>query len=163
MPNFRVVPSETGTLRTILPPTFDPARLAVLERDPGFAPTPDAAPGEASYDEVTPEQVRLDVRATAPSIVVVRASFDDGWTATVDGAPSAVVPVDGFLQGVAVPAGDHEVRLTYRDDAVTAGVRAGVAAWAALVLATAVVVGVGVRRRRRVSPTTTPGGEAPPR
>jgi len=164
VPNFRVVPNETGTLRTILPPTFDPARLAVLERDPGFAPTPGAQPGEASYEELTPEQVRLDVRATAPSIVVVRTSFDDGWTATVDGAPAAVVPVDGFLQGVAVPAGDHDVRLTYRDDAVTVGMRAGVAAWAALALAAgAAAVAAGVRRRRRVSPTLTLGDGAPPR
>jgi hypothetical protein len=164
VPNFRVVPSETGTLRTILPPTFDPARLAVLERDPGFSPTPDAEPGEASYDEVTPEEVRIDVRATAPSIVVVRTSFDDGWTATVDGVAAAVVPVDGFLQGVAVPAGDHDVRLTYRDDEVTGGVRAGVAAWVALVLAAgATTVAAGVRRRHQVSPATTPGAGAPPR
>ena len=164
VPNFRVVASETGTLRTILPPTFDPARLAVLERDPGFAPTPDADPGEASYDEITPEQLRIDVRATAPSIVVVRTSFDDGWTATVDGEPVVVMPVDGFLQGVAVPAGYHDVRLTYRDDALTAGVRAGIVAWATLGLAgVAAAVTAGVRRRRRVSPTMTPGGEAPPR
>ena len=164
VPNFRVVRSETGALRTILPPTFDPARLAVLERDPGFAPTPDAEPGEASYDESSPEQVHIEVRATAPSIVVVRTSFDDGWVATVDGAPAAVVPVDGFLQGIAVPAGDHDVRLTYSDEAVTAGVRVGIAAWSALVLvAGAATVLTGVRRRRRVSPTTTPGDEAPPR
>jgi hypothetical protein len=164
VPNFRVVGSETGTLRTVLPPTFDPARLAVLERDPGFAPTPDAVPGEASYDEITPEQVHIDVSASAPSIVVVRTSFDDGWTATVDGRPAAVVPVDGLLQGVAVPAGDHEVGLTYRDEALSAGVRAGVAAWAALAFATAAaLVTAGVSRRRRVSPTPTPGDAAPPR
>jgi hypothetical protein len=163
VPNFRVVTSETGTLRTILPPSFDPARLTVLERDPGFPPTPDAEPGEASYDEITPEQVHIDVRATAPSIVVVRTSFDDGWHATVDGSPAAVMPVDGFLQGVAVPAGDHEVRLSYRDDAVTAGVRAGVTAWTSLVVAAAAALLVaGVRRRLRVSPTATRGDGAPP-
>jgi Bacterial membrane protein YfhO len=163
VPNFRVVPSETGSLRTILPPSFDPASLAVLERAPGFAPTPDAAPGQASYREITPEQVRIDVRATAASILVVRTSFDEGWQATVDGSPAEVVPVDGLLQGVAVPAGDHEVSLTYRDDAVTTGVRAGIAGWAALALAGAIAVVVGLRHRRRVSPTTRPGDAAPPR
>jgi hypothetical protein len=56
------------------------------------------------------------------------------------------------------------VRLTYRDDEVTGGVRAGVAAWVALVLAAgATTVAAGVRRRHQVSPATTPGAGAPPR
>ena len=163
VPNFRVVPSATGTLRTILPPTFDPARLVVLERDPGIEPTPDAEPGEATYLEDSPEDVRIAVRATAPSIVVVRTTFDDGWQATVDGEPAEVVPVDGFLQGVAVPAGDHDVRLTYRDAAVSTGVRAGLVAWS-------VLAGIGLsaftverRRAHRVSRPATRGDAAPPR
>lgn len=165
VPNFRVVPNLTAALRTVLPPTFDPARLAVLERDPGFEPTPDAAPGTATYEEDTPERARLSVVATAPSIVVVRTSFDDGWTATVDGRPAAVLPTDGFLQGVPVPAGEHEVVLTYRDDAVTDGVRAGAVAWSALAVTIAGTWILGRRRRRvggRVS-RPLPADAAPPR
>jgi hypothetical protein len=161
VPNFRVVPSVTGVLRTILPPSFDPARLAVLETDPGLEPTPHAEPGDATYREDSPERVRIGVRATAPSIVVVRSTFDEGWHATVDGAPAAVMPVDGFLQGIAVPEGEHEVLLTYRDPAVTSGVRAGVLAWGLLVLAAA--ASIAWERRRRVSPMARPGGAAPPR
>jgi hypothetical protein len=85
VPSFRVVPNLTAALRTVLPPTFDPARLAVLERDPGIEPTPDAEPGSATYEEDRPERARLSVNATAPSILVIRTAFDDGWTATVDG------------------------------------------------------------------------------
>ena len=153
VPSFRVVTSVTGVLRTILPPSFDPGRLAVLESDPGFPPTPEAEPGEAIYREDSPEQVRIDVRANAPSIVVVRTTFDEGWEATVDGTPAAVVPVDGFLQGVAVPEGAHEVLLTYRDAAVTSGVRAGAIAWGLLALAAA--ASIVWERRRRVIPTAT--------
>lgn len=161
VPSFRVVTSVAGVLRTILPPSFDPGRLAVLEVDPGFQPASDAEPGEAIYREDSPEQVRIDVRASAPSIVVVRTTFDEGWEATVDGAPAAVMPVDGFLQGVAVPEGEHEVLLTYRDGAVTLGVRAGVLAWGLLVLGA--VTSIAWERRRRVNPTARPGDEAPPR
>ena len=103
VPNFRTVPTVTGALRTILPPTFDPSRLAVVESYPGIEPTPDAKPGEATYREDAPEDVHIDVRATAPSIVVVRTSFDAGWQATVDGEPAEAVPVDGFLQGSRSP------------------------------------------------------------
>ena len=65
VPNFRTVPTVTGALRTILPPTFDPSRLAVVESYPGIEPTPDAKPGEATYREDAPEDVHIDVRATA--------------------------------------------------------------------------------------------------
>jgi hypothetical protein len=163
VPNFRVVPSETGALRTVLPPSFDPAAIAVVERDPGIEPTPEAQPGTATYRESSPESVQIDVRATAPSIVVVRTVYDDGWHATVDGGPAEVIPTDGFLQGVAVPAGDHEVRLTYRDASVTSGIRAGVVAWGTLALAGLVALALERRRGRAVRPTPPPADEARPR
>ena len=99
VPNFRVVPSVTAALRTVLTPSFDPGGLAVLEGDPGIEPTPDATPGAATYTERNPEHVRLSVRATAPSVAVIRTTYDDGWTATVDGETATLLPVDGFLQG----------------------------------------------------------------
>ncbi len=163
VPNFRVVPSETGALRTILPPSFDPGSIAVLERDPGIEPTPEAEPGSATYSESSPEEVRIDVEAPSPSIVVVRTVYDDGWHATVDGAPAEVIPTDGFLQGVPVPAGEHEVRLTYRDAAVSSGVRAGTVAWGTLAVAGLVALVAERRRRRAVSSTPPPAGEALPR
>jgi hypothetical protein len=160
VPNFRVVPTETGALRTVLPSSFDPAALAVLERDPGVEPTPEAEAGDATYRETSPESVTIDVRATAPSIVVVRTVFDDGWQATVDGQPAEVIPTDGFLQGVAVPSGDHQLRLTYRDPAVSAGVRAGIVGWGALALAALVASFVQRRRARTVSSKRPPGAGA---
>jgi hypothetical protein len=156
VPNFRVVPSTAGALRTVLPPSFDPGRLAVLERDPGIEPTPEAEPGVASYAELDPEHARIEVTATAPSIVVVRTTFDEGWTATVDGVEADVVPADGFLQGVAVPAGEHVVELVYRDDAVADGLRAGAVAWGLLLAAVATAWVIRRRPRRR-------DGAAPPR
>jgi len=93
----------------------------------------------------------------------VRTTFDDGWEATVDGEPTAVVPVDGFLQGVAVPSGEHDVRLTYRDAAVSAGVSAGLAAWTALALIALMAFLVERLRARRVRPMATPDDAARPR
>lgn len=160
VPSFHIVPDVESALRTILPSSFDPARLAVLERDPGITPTPDAEPGVATYSETSPESVLIDVEATAPSIVVVRTSFDDRWTATVDGEPATVMPVDGFLQGVAVAAGDHEVRLIYRDDAVTWGLRMSAAMW--LLAAAAGTVAFVTERRRRRQPAQRPARTDPP-
>ncbi len=167
VPNFRVAPNVTSALRTVLAPSFDPAELAVLEQIPGITPTPGAAPGTAEYSETSPESVLIDVHATAPSIVVVRTTFDAGWQATVDGAPAKVMPVDKFLQGVAVGSGDHELRLTYHDDAVRTGVVAGIGGWALLGLA---ALAAWLMQRRsasrggpQISPSMTLGDGARPR
>ena len=105
----------------------------------------------------------VDVEATAPSIVVVRTTYDEGWTATVDGRPADVVPVDGFLQGVAVRAGTHEVQLAYRDAAVSRGVTAGLVAWGGLAIAFALTWSLGrARRSRRAAPLPTTEGVGGP-
>ena len=116
-----------------------------MEQDPGIAATVDAAPGTAVYRQLSPEDVRITVDTADPALVVVRNSFDDGWTATIDGRPAPVLATDYLVQGVAVPAGTHEIRLTYRDDAVTRGLLAGAAMW--FVLVTSLAVALLVERR----------------
>ncbi len=154
--DFRIVESAADALRAVIMPTsFDPARTAVLERDPGIEPASGATPGAAAYSETRPEQASIEVTAAAPSIVVVRTSFDEGWSATVDGLPTPLLPVDGFLQGVAVTAGEHRVELTYRDEAVTRGVQLGAAAWLLLGAGGAIALLIE-RRRARPRATAAP-------
>ncbi len=139
------VVTPTDALDGVLDAGFDPARIAYVEQDPGIAATVDAAPGTAVYRQLSPEDVRITVDTADPALVVVRNSFDDGWTATIDGRPSPVLATDYLVQGVAVPAGTHEIRLTYRDDAVTRGLLAGAAMW--FVLVTSLAVALLVERR----------------
>jgi hypothetical protein len=144
---WTIVEHPVDALREVLRPGFDPGRVAVLEADPGIAPSPGVAPTVARAVEVTPEDVRIRVDATAPAIVVVRNTYDPGWSATVDGRPTAVIATDHLIQGVPVPAGSHEVRLRYRDPDVGRGLAAGAAVW--LLLGTAIVVATVVERRTR--------------
>lgn len=53
------------------------------------------------------------VRATRAAVVLLSASYDPGWTATVDGRPVATEMVAPALVGVRVPAGLHTVSFTY--------------------------------------------------
>jgi hypothetical protein len=147
--DWRVVGSSNEALDAVLAPSFDASTLAVLETDPGFPPAGEAPPGRAFTTERTPEDVTIDVEASSPSILVVRTGYDPGWTATLDGHQAKVLATDGFLQGVAVPTGNHEIRLTYLDDAVTRGVIAGAVVWG-LLCAAFVVTWSHERRRARV-------------
>ena len=126
---WRIVAGTPASLRAVTDPAFDPLDEAILETDPGDEPLPGAAPGTASVRELDPEHLVIDATASARSIVVVRTSFDEGWRATVDGRPTRVYAADGFLMGIPIGSGRHEVRLTYLDRAVTAGVAAGAIVW----------------------------------
>lgn len=132
---------------------FDPARVAYVPADPGI-PSASGGGGTAVYAEDDPEHVVIDANAVAPSIVVVRSAFDAGWTATVDGKPATVIPTDLALQGIAIPAGHHQIRLTYRDRDVARGVQAGIVVW--LVLAVIWLGSLTLEWRARVRAARAP-------
>jgi uncharacterized membrane protein YfhO len=62
-------------------------------------------------------QVRLDQK----SVLVVQTPFDRGWHALQDGKPAPVLKVDAGLLGVALEAGEHQVKLHYRNPYLVVG------------------------------------------
>ena len=63
---------------------------------------------------------------------------------------SAPQPVDGFLQGVVLPAEGERVVVTYHDDAVISGLWLGGAIWIGLLVAPCVAL--ALERRGRATP-----------
>jgi hypothetical protein len=156
-PRVSVVPSwrqvERGeALDAALADGFDPAFEAIIEDPPGIEPEAGATAGTATYTEHDPETVVIEATATAPSIVVVRNAFDPGWSATVDGEPAHVLPTDGFLQGVPVEAGDHEIVVRYTEPTIGRGLFASGLVWLGWLLAFVAAVVLGRRRRARSEP-----------
>jgi hypothetical protein len=153
--DWRVVDGVGQALEAVTERRFDPSLTAIVETDPGFTPLSQGSAVSASYDEARPEDVRIDVRAETPSLVVVRNAWERGWKATIDGTPAPLLVADAFLQAVAVPAGEHEIRLTYHEPAIGRGVAASAVVWCAFAIALAVVVVIerraATRRLRRVA------------
>ena len=87
------------------------------------------------------------VSTPRPAILLVRNAFDPGWHATVDGQPASLQPADYVAQGVPVPAGRHEVELTYDDPTIGYGVL-GSALAMVLLLGAALVARVRQRTKR---------------
>ncbi|MEW6059169.1 MAG: hypothetical protein AB1551_03335 [Actinomycetota bacterium] len=152
VPRWVNVASGVRSLQAVLGPGFDPASKAVLEEKPGITPVKTGTAGSATYREVRPEDVRITATADVPSLVVVRNAWDRGWSASVDGHPARLLRADYFLQAVPIPAGTHEVRLTYTDPAIGRGLLASALVW--LILTAVFVALSGSARRRARSPGT---------
>jgi len=96
--------------------------VVLPEPPPGLS-----APG-GPEGPVAAEAIRVDAAALAATVVaprdglaVILDPFYPGWTATLDGTPVPILRADYAFQAVAVPAGRHELRLTYRNRWVTTG------------------------------------------
>ena len=102
---------------------------------------------------------RMAVHAPAESTLYLRVTDVPGWRATVDGRPVPVHRWDSVMLQVTVPAGDHDVVLTYWPQLLNLGLAVAAVTAAALVIA-AVTAWFLARRRRRPagSPTAVPAG-----
>lgn len=88
---------------------------------PAPAPTfAGAAPAAAPAGTVVAQSQTLQdgiaaatVEANRPAVVLLKASYDPRWTATVDGFPESAVMMAPSLVGVEVPVGRHVVQFRY--------------------------------------------------
>lgn len=98
-------------------PSFDFRRTAVVENSAGeplvLAGAVEGTDGEVTAVEEDLGELVLRVRSPAPAILVVTQSFVKGWRAEVDGRAVPVRPADLAFLGIAVPPGEHVVRLRY--------------------------------------------------
>jgi hypothetical protein len=79
-------------------------------------PTPASPAGTvlAESDKLQQGLVRARVRMRRAGVVVLSASFDPGWTATVDGRPQRTEMVAPALVAATVPTGTHRIIFRYR-------------------------------------------------
>jgi hypothetical protein len=76
-------------------------------------PAPSGAPAQVDVVEDSGDTIEVDVDAQGDGYLVVADALQDRWTATVDGAPAELRDADVGVVAIAVPDGDHVVRLEY--------------------------------------------------
>lgn len=140
----------TGAARVLPRAAILPA-LALLPAgetvcvEPPFAVALTGTAGSCTVLAAGPEYTRLAAAGNGTMLLVERSTWYPGWTATVDGAAAALLPVDYLFRGVVVPAGEHHVEIRYRPRSFAAGLMLAVAALAVMLL------GWLLRRRRRAA------------
>ena len=93
---------------------------------------PAAKPYRIRLLEYSGDRVVAQTSFDGKGLLIHSANWTRGWRAWVDGKPAPVVPVNGFLQGVPVPSGEHYVVLEYTPVSFWLGV--GVAGLSLMVL-----------------------------
>lgn len=96
--------------QTYLPPE---ARAVVKAR-----PQPNA---RILSTDFSPARQKIQVTTPGPALVVLSQAFYHNWKASVDGAPAPLWRANYAFQAVEVPAGQHVILLTYKDNALFLG------------------------------------------
>jgi hypothetical protein len=91
---------------------------------PGSADSDTSASGAAGEIRSSARDgntARVDVTVDGPQWLVMPMAYDEGWSATVDGADVAITQVDLNRVGVPLEAGEHRVELSYAPPGWTTG------------------------------------------
>lgn len=131
-----VFASESDTLRRLGGNNFEPRKDVFLpqELSRGVAVSPDPQ-ARAKLVEFRSHSLTIETTATAPTLAVIAQTYDPKWQATVDGQPVELLRANHAFQAVAVPAGQHTLRLVYEDRAFQRGAAISLATLAGCLLA----------------------------
>jgi hypothetical protein len=109
-----LVTDHPERLKRMLDSSFDPSRVALVESPPQLALVPAEKPGSVRLLQYKGEKIRLmSEETTANSLLVLGEKYHNGWKASVDGKPAAIVPVNHILRGVYLTPGKHTVEFRF--------------------------------------------------
>jgi hypothetical protein len=70
---------------------------------------------QADASDPTHLKLAVEARGPGPSLVAINQTWDEFWTARLDGREAPVLRTDLCLTAVLVPPGAHRLDLRYRD------------------------------------------------
>jgi hypothetical protein len=182
VPEARIVPPGYSVLTQMLDGPFDPRLTALIEADPGDAPTdlgglapgprsstvkaapapggpplpsPRAAPGGATVVSYGDDSVVIRTAADYDGVLVLTDSSYPGWVANVDGRPTPIYRANYLFRGVPVPAGEHVVTFSFRPWSVVLGaIISLLTSFAVLIIPVVLALAVLGRRALLVKPSS---------
>lgn len=120
--NVNYVDNATDELNALA--TIDPANEAVANREmqkilgEAGAGSPEDYIVETSY---APNKLTYKSVTSSPRVAVFsEIYFPWGWEATIDGKPADIAQVNYVLRGMVIPAGEHEIVMTFDPKSVHA-------------------------------------------
>jgi hypothetical protein len=132
---YQVQSGRSAILRAMDERSFDPAKQAILEREPTPRPIVADTQGRARIVREGSDFLEIDADIASPSLLLVTDAWTPAWRAVSREASDArryeVVPANYVLRAVPLDRGAHRLRLEYAPAALGAGAAVSAAAWAA--------------------------------
>jgi hypothetical protein len=104
-----VFEGDWGTL------SFNPRKAVRLEVSPQAVEAVADPEAQLISSNISPEECDFETSASKTTMLVIAQAYYHCWRATVDGNHVPLFRANGAYQALQVPAGQHKVRLVYRD------------------------------------------------
>jgi hypothetical protein len=145
-----VVADEDAVSR-ILARDFDFHQTAALAESLPAGTRIEASPvGDVEWTTRANDRVALRVRSDRPALLVITENFYPAWQARVDDVPAPILRADYAFRAIPIPAGEHEVTLTYESGVLRAS--AFLSGGMLVLLLGVGIAGSLMRRRQRPRP-----------
>jgi len=102
----------------------------------------------ATLTDYKPNCLTYSLNSDKGGVVVFSEIYYPGWTATIDGKPAELGRVDYVLRALQVPAGEHEVVLTFKPSSIKKTETVAYVSYFVLILAVALGVFMEWKRRK---------------
>ena len=114
--------------------TLPGGAVPVVDRDgsPSISWTVPGTDGKVETLSYRPGAFRLRTTSQQDRLLLVREARSSGWSASVDGEATRILPAAGLFFAIPIPAGIHEVEVTYRAPGLALGL-ALASAWLAAI------------------------------
>lgn len=112
-----VLASNLPSLGRYLTVAFNGGRAPLPTVTAGVDPVGPPGSVVSEVENLAAGSATARVVARRRAVVLLKVSYDPGWTATLDGHRASVEMIAPALVGVVVPPGAHEVQFEYRSDA----------------------------------------------
>jgi len=113
--DYEVVLDDRAVFARLAHPDFVPQQTVILPVDlPLLGTKQSRAARRLEHRQIKTSEYELAVQSDIPAVVFFGDSFHKGWTATVNGKESPVVPADYKFMATVVPAGTSRVVFRFR-------------------------------------------------
>lgn len=92
---------------------FDPYKVALLDANVALPSPTCTVPAKVTVRERSSSRFLATVAGSGSSLLVISQAYYPGWKARVDGKKAKIFAVDGVIQGLMVPGGQHTVELDF--------------------------------------------------
>lgn len=119
---IKVVKESEDFFTYLMSGAFDPAKVAVLEEQPGLAiePSTNNRAQVTSYDI---HEIKIAAQVAKPALMVLsEIYYPAGWRAYVDGIETKIYKTNYILRSIFLPPGSHEIKFVFEPRMFTIGV-----------------------------------------